>query len=92
MHFGIDGRSALIVGGSKGIGFEVPDQLASEGAKVVGVARAKADVDAAVEAIRNKGGAVIGVAANVSSSDQVGDAVRQVTAKHGPPLIVVGRV
>jgi 3-oxoacyl-[acyl-carrier protein] reductase len=91
VNFGIDGRSALIVGGSKGIGLEVADQLASEGAKVAVLARTKTDVDAAVEAIRNRGGAAIGVTADVSSSDQLGDAVRQVTGKHGPPLIVVGQ-
>jgi NAD(P)-dependent dehydrogenase (short-subunit alcohol dehydrogenase family) len=49
MHYGIDGRSALIVGGSKGIGFEVANQLAGEGARVAVLARTKADVDAAVE-------------------------------------------
>jgi 3-oxoacyl-[acyl-carrier protein] reductase len=32
MHYGIEGRSALVVGGSKGIGFEVAKLLAAEGA------------------------------------------------------------
>jgi 3-oxoacyl-[acyl-carrier protein] reductase len=91
MHFRIDGRSALIVGGSKGIGFEVAKLLAAEGAKVAVLARTKADVDAAVEAISSAGGTAIGVTADVSSSDQLSGAVREVTAEHGPPLIVIGQ-
>ncbi|MGO9103508.1 MAG: SDR family oxidoreductase [Mycobacterium sp.] len=91
MHFGIDARSALIVGGSKGIGFEVARLLSDEGARVAVLARTKSDVDAAVESIRSEGGTAIGVTADVSNPDQVDDAVREVTAEHGPPLIVIGQ-
>jgi 3-oxoacyl-[acyl-carrier protein] reductase len=91
MQFGIAGRSALIVGGSKGIGFEVAKLLAAEDAKVAVLARTKTDVDAAVQAIRLDGGTAIGVTADVSSPEQVTDAVREVTAAHGPPLIVIGQ-
>jgi 3-oxoacyl-[acyl-carrier protein] reductase len=91
MHYGIDGRSALIVGGSKGIGFEVAKMLAAEGARVAVLARTKSDVDAAVETIRSEGGTAIGVTADVSNPEQLDDAVREVTAAHGPPLIVIGQ-
>src|ERR1700731_513124 len=91
MHYGIDGRSALIVGGSKGIGFEVAKMLAAEGARVAVMARTKSDVDAAVESIRSEGGVAIGVTADVSTAEQLQNAVREVTAEHGPPLIVVGQ-
>jgi 3-oxoacyl-[acyl-carrier protein] reductase len=91
MHFGIEGRSALIVGGSKGIGFEVAKLLAGEGARVAVLARTKIDVDAAVESIRSEGSTAIGVVADVSNPDQVDDAVRELTAEHGPPLIVIGQ-
>lgn len=91
MRYGIDGRSALVVGGSKGIGFEVAKQLAAEGARVAVLARTKTEVDAAVEAIRSAGGIAIGVRADVSNAEQLGDAVREATAEHGPPLIVIGQ-
>jgi 3-oxoacyl-[acyl-carrier protein] reductase len=91
MHYGIDGRSALVVGGSKGIGFEVAKQLAAEGARVAVLARTKSDVDAAVQAIHSEGGTATGVAADVSDHGQLADAVREIAAQHGPPLIVVGQ-
>ena len=91
MHYEIDGRSALIVGGSKGIGFEAAKLLAAEGVRVAILARTKSDVDAAVETIRSEGGIAIGVTADVSNAEQLQNAVREVTAEHGPPLIVIGQ-
>lgn len=91
MHYGIEGRSALIVGGSKGIGLEVAKLLAAEGARVAVMARTKTDVDAAVEAVRSEGGTAIGVRADVSNPQELTDAVHEVTAGHGSPLIVVGQ-
>ncbi|MDV3124478.1 SDR family oxidoreductase [Mycobacterium sp. 21AC1] len=91
MKFGIEGRSALIVGGSKGIGFEVAKLLADEGARVAVLARTKTDVDAAVETIRAEGGTALGVLADVSSPEELADAVREVSAEHGAPLIVIGQ-
>lgn len=91
MHYGIEGRSALVVGGSAGIGFEVAKLLAAEGAKVAVLARTKDNVDAAVEAIRGEGGTAVGVPADVSNPDQLTDAVSAVTADHGAPLIVIGQ-
>jgi 3-oxoacyl-[acyl-carrier protein] reductase len=91
MHYGIDGRSALIVGGSKGIGFEVAKMLADEHVKVAVLARTKSHVDDAVESIRSEGGTAIGVTADVSNAEQLTDAVREVTAAQGAPLIVIGQ-
>lgn len=91
MHFGIEGRSALVVGGSKGIGFEVAKMLAAEGSRVAVLARTKADVDAAVEAIRAEGGTALGVPADVRSPQELADAIEAVTTEHGAPLIVIGQ-
>jgi 3-oxoacyl-[acyl-carrier protein] reductase len=91
MHFGIEGRSALIVGGSKGIGFEVAKLLADEGVRVAVLARTKSDVDAAVETIRGDGGTAVGVTADVGNPEQLSGALRQVREAHGPPLIVIGQ-
>src|ERR1700730_2229005 len=91
MHYGIDGRSALVVGGSKGIGFEVAKLLAAEGARVAVLARPKTDVDDAGQSIHGEGGTAIGVTADVADHGQLTDAVREIAAEHGAPLIVVGQ-
>lgn len=91
MDYGIRGRSALVVGGSKGIGFEVAKMLAAEGCRVAVMARTETDVDAAVEEIRAGGGAAVGVCADVTQQEQVDDAVARIRNEHGAPLIVVGQ-
>jgi 3-oxoacyl-[acyl-carrier protein] reductase len=91
VNFGISGRSALVVGGSKGIGFEVAKLLADEGARVAVLARTKSDIDSAVATLRGDGGAAIGVTADVSDPEELDAAVREATEEHGPPLIVIGQ-
>src|ERR1700721_267641 len=85
VHYGIDGRSALVVGGSEGIGFEVAKLLGAEGARVALLARTKTDVDDAVQSIHGEGGTAIGVAADGADHGQLPDAVRELHAEHGPP-------
>ena len=41
MNLGIDGRQALVVGGSKGIGLEIVRELRAEGCKVISVSRSE---------------------------------------------------
>lgn len=91
MDYGITGKSALVVGGSKGIGFEVAKMLAAEGCRVAILARTKPDIDTAVDAIHAQGGTATGVAADVGLSEELEDAVRQIRTEWGPPLIVVGQ-
>lgn len=89
--YGIRDKSALVVGGSKGIGFEVARMLAAEGCRVSVLARTKAAVDSAVQAIRREKGTAIGVCADVCEPEALGDAIRQVGYEFGSPLIVIGQ-
>ena len=41
MNLGIEGRQALVVGGSKGIGLEIVRELKSEGCRVISVSRSE---------------------------------------------------
>jgi len=52
----IEGRSALITGGSRGLGAALGHALAREGARVVLVARQEEELARVVEAIRAEGG------------------------------------
>jgi 3-oxoacyl-[acyl-carrier protein] reductase len=91
VDYGIKGRVALVVGGSAGIGFEVAKLLADEGCQVAIAARTKANVDAAVDHVRGRGGNAIGIAADVSRREDVQRAVDEVRREFGQPLIVIGQ-
>jgi 3-oxoacyl-[acyl-carrier protein] reductase len=89
MDYGIAGRVALVVGGSKGIGFETARMLAAEGARVAVVARTPKHIDRAVDAITGEGGEAVGVCADMSLQEGISTAVAQVCDRLGPPLVVV---
>lgn len=89
MDFGISGRVALVVGGSKGIGLETAKMLAREGCRVAIVARTQKHIDRAVAGIRNDGGEVVGVSADMTQQEQIERAVAETTEAYGPPLIVI---
>jgi NAD(P)-dependent dehydrogenase (short-subunit alcohol dehydrogenase family) len=89
MDLRIADRVALVVGGSKGIGFEVAKMLATEGCRVAIVARTQRHIDRAVAQISDDGGRAIGIAADMSVEAGINDAVATVTDALGPPLIAV---
>jgi len=55
MDLGLDGRVALVTGGSKGIGLGIARALAAEGAKVAVASRSREGVDAAAAEIGGRG-------------------------------------
>lgn len=65
MDLEIAGKVCLVVGGSKGIGFEVARMLADEGCQVAVVARTAKYVDRAVASIEAEGGRAVGIAADM---------------------------
>jgi 3-oxoacyl-[acyl-carrier protein] reductase len=89
MDYGIVGRVALVVGGSKGIGFEVARMLAAEGSHVAIVARTQRHIDSAVDVIREAGGEAVGVSADMSTQEGIEGAVAEVRERLGAPLVVV---
>lgn len=91
MDYGIRGRTALVVGGSKGIGFEVARMLAAEGCQVAVVARTQRHIDRAVMAITEGGGDAIGVSADMSTEAGIQSAVDAVCEQLSPPSIVVSQ-
>src|SRR3546814_14558540 len=65
MDLGIAGRTALVLGGSKGIGRQIALDFADAGANVVVVARGKEAIDRTVADVRGKGVKAIGISADL---------------------------
>lgn len=73
----LDGKTAVITGGSTGIGLASAVRLAAEGAYVFVSGRRKAELDAAVETIgAARATAVVGDVAEAADLDRLYDAVR----------------
>jgi NAD(P)-dependent dehydrogenase (short-subunit alcohol dehydrogenase family) len=65
----LDGRVAIVTGASKGIGRDMSQRFAQEGARVVCVARSVALVEETAELIRKARGQAIAVVADVATED-----------------------
>lgn len=90
MDLGLQGKVALVTGGSDGIGRATAEQLAREGARVAICAR-RADVleDAAAAIRAATGGEVIAVPADVSRADEVERCVRAAEERLGTITLLV---
>jgi NAD(P)-dependent dehydrogenase (short-subunit alcohol dehydrogenase family) len=81
----LHGKTALVTGGTTGIGLAAARRMAAEGAHVFLTGRTQATVDAAVASI---GPAATGISGDVSSFDDLDALVEAITA-HGHGLDVV---
>ena len=85
----LENASVLITGGSRGLGRALAESLASEGARVVLVARGKKELDEAVEEIRSKGGAADAIAADIGDKSMTHAIAGQAAALAGPIDILI---
>ena len=78
----IEGKVAVVTGGSKGIGYAVAEALVKNGAKAMICGRSKGDVSAAVNAL-SPNGTVKGEVCDVRSEDQVRAMLDQCESQFG---------
>jgi 3-oxoacyl-[acyl-carrier protein] reductase len=71
MNLQIAGKTALVTGGSKGIGYAIAEGLVAEGARVVLSARDEAVLEAAAQRLGDGGAEVVAVAGDVSNAKGV---------------------
>lgn len=89
-QFDLTGRTAVVTGGSKGLGFAMAAGLASAGADVMLVSRKAPEVDAAAAAIaRDFGRKAVGHACDVTLPAQVDAMLAAATAQLGRVDILI---
>src|SRR4029079_4568695 len=85
----IEGRAALITGGSQGLGAALGRALAREGARVVLVARGREELARGVGEIRAEGGDAHGFAGDVGAKEDIHRIAGAAAALVGPIDILV---
>ena len=83
MFTSLQGRTAVVTGGSKGIGRGIAETFANAGVNVVLTGRTQSDIDAAVADLSGRPGAVSGVAADVTSPEDCRRAVDAAMTQYG---------
>ncbi|MFB3076052.1 MAG: SDR family NAD(P)-dependent oxidoreductase [Candidatus Methylomirabilales bacterium] len=76
-------KVVLVTGGSRGIGKAVSAAFAREGAEVVVTARDLGSLEAAAKEIRNAGGRVVTLQADVADRHQVKDLAKEINRRFG---------
>jgi 3-oxoacyl-[acyl-carrier protein] reductase len=88
MFNSLQGRSAIVTGGSKGIGRGIAETFAAAGINVLITARNQADVDATVAGLTEQPGRVSGLRADVTNPEDCRSAVETAVERHGSLDIV----
>lgn len=88
-HFDLDGRIAVVAGGSRGIGEAIAHILADYGAHVIVTSRKIEGCQSVVEAIRAKGGKAEAQACHLGQLAQIEALFKHIDATHGRIDILV---
>lgn len=85
----LEGQTAIVTGGARGLGRAAAEVMAAAGANVVICSRNAPQLDDVVAAIRAKGGKALAYAADVSDERQVRELVLSTERWVGPATILV---
>lgn len=89
MDIRLDGKTALITGASKGLGFAMARTFAEAGAKVALLARGQEALDAGIAEIGSVDGEARGYACDVTSASAIEETYRAVENDFGPIDVLV---
>jgi 3-oxoacyl-[acyl-carrier protein] reductase len=89
MEFHLQGKTAIVTGGSKGIGYAIAQTLVAEGVQVVVSARGKTHLNQAISNLQAVGGHVAGIAADVTKPDEIEELIEYTRSNFGSPDILI---
>ena len=90
MDLGLAGATAVVQGGTQGMGRAAARCFADDGARVAVIARTQADLDATCDDLRERGAPeAIGLRADITEPDEVNDAFAAVDEQWGSLNILV---
>ena len=87
--FDLTGKTALVTGGSRGLGLQIAEALGEQGAKLVLSSRKQADLDEAVAHLKARGIEASAIAADLSQEAAVGPLVAETMKRLGHIDILV---
>jgi len=82
-------QTALVTGGSKGIGAATARRLAEDGYRVVILARGEAAMAAICDELRSRGDDAVGIRCDITERKSVDEALRRIEGEVGSPGILV---
>jgi NAD(P)-dependent dehydrogenase (short-subunit alcohol dehydrogenase family) len=85
----LDGRTALVTGGGRGLGRAIAQHLARAGARVALLARTSSQLEAAAAAIAAEGGRALPIVADVTDREAIEAGVADAERALGPISILV---
>ncbi|HEV2134115.1 MAG TPA: SDR family NAD(P)-dependent oxidoreductase [Terracidiphilus sp.] len=89
MKIDLTGRTAVITGGSRGLGEAMAKALAESGAAIALVARDTKRMAAVRDSITGSGGTAEAFPADVTKEDEVNDVARAIQQRFGSPQILI---
>jgi len=87
--FDLQGRVALVTGGSRGLGLQMAEALGEMGARLALTARKKDELDEAVAHLKQRGIEAMAWACDIGKREQIAPAIEQILAKLGKVDILV---
>ena len=87
--FDLSGKTALITGGSRGLGLQIAEALGELGAKVAITARKQGELDEAAARLSEQGIETLTIAGDLSKFDTIPGMVEKVVARYGTVDILV---
>ncbi|MEX0332349.1 MAG: SDR family oxidoreductase [Puniceicoccaceae bacterium] len=87
--YSLEGKTALVTGGYRGLGLSISRGLAGAGAKIILNGRSADGVEAAVEGLRKEGYDAHGAPFDITDEKAVGQSIENLTTNIGPIDILV---